>query len=274
MGRSDLLRVQDVRDAYRLIGECRDLGRDPALWLVHLLKGICRLIGATAATGGEGLAAGPGRTVVPLSSFQSGLDAAGRRALTAYMRADGPAINPFFRAVPRRPEKAITRTRSQVVADAVYYRSPVFDRYLRPAGADHRLVSVYQAATGDAISVIHLQRASGERDFSPREQRLLGFLHGELGPLVRRQLVSATEPGLGGLSPRLSQTLACLAEGDTEKQVAARLGVSPATAHEYVTALYRRFGVHGRGELLALVLRRAGRAEWVGLAGSVAKRPD
>jgi DNA-binding CsgD family transcriptional regulator len=44
----------------------------------------------------------------------------------------------------------------------------------------------------------------------------------------------------------------------TAKQVAARLGVSPATAHEYVTALYRRFGVHGRGELPALARRRAG----------------
>ena len=28
MAKSDLLRFQDVRDAYRLIGECRDLGSD------------------------------------------------------------------------------------------------------------------------------------------------------------------------------------------------------------------------------------------------------
>jgi hypothetical protein len=31
MPKAELLRVQDVRDAYRLIGECRDLGSDPAL---------------------------------------------------------------------------------------------------------------------------------------------------------------------------------------------------------------------------------------------------
>ncbi|HXG04462.1 MAG TPA: helix-turn-helix transcriptional regulator [Candidatus Binatia bacterium] len=60
--------------------------------------------------------------------------------------------------------------------------------------------------------------------------------------MVGRPLVSAAEPAPGQLSPRLRQTLACLVEGDTEKQVAARLGVSPTTAHEYVTALYRRFG--------------------------------
>jgi hypothetical protein len=39
MGTSDLLRVQDVRDAYRLIGECRDLGSDPALWHSRMLGG-------------------------------------------------------------------------------------------------------------------------------------------------------------------------------------------------------------------------------------------
>jgi len=55
MGKSDLLRVQDVRDAYRLIGECRDLGNDPAPWHRHMFGGLCRLIGAPAATGGEGL---------------------------------------------------------------------------------------------------------------------------------------------------------------------------------------------------------------------------
>jgi DNA-binding NarL/FixJ family response regulator len=44
------------------------------------------------------------------------------------------------------------------------------------------------------------------------------------------------------------QTLACLLEGDSEKQVAARLGLSPATAHEYVTALYRHFGVQSRAQ--------------------------
>jgi len=60
------------------------------------------------------------------------------------------------------------------------------------------------------------------------------------------------------------QTLASLLEGDSEKQVAARLGISYATAHQYVTALYRRFGVHSRGQLVAHALRRAARAEWRG----------
>ena len=88
------------------------------------------------------------------------------------------------------------------------------------------------------------------------------FFHEELGRLIGHALVSATEPSSERLSPRLRQTLACLLEGDSEKQVAARLGLSHATTHQYVTALYRHFGVTSRGQLLAHMLKRAGRDGW------------
>ena len=57
------------------------------------------------------------------------------------------------------------------------------------------------------------------------------------------------------LAPRLSQTLEALLDGDSEKQVALRLGISKHTVHVYVKLLYRRFGVCSRGELMALVLK-------------------
>ena len=54
-----------------------------------------------------------------------------------------------------------------------------------------------------------------------------------------------------GLSRRLEQTLRSLLGGDSEKQVAAKLGLSQHTVHVYVKALYRKYGVSSRGELLA-----------------------
>ena len=58
------------------------------------------------------------------------------------------------------------------------------------------------------------------------------------------------------LPPRLRQTLDCLLDGDSEKQVAARLGLSRHTVHEYVKALYRRLGITTRAELMVRYLRR------------------
>ena len=80
--------------------------------------------------------------------------------------------------------------------------------------------------------------------------------------MISRSLVSATEPSPDKLPPRLCQTLACLLEGDSEKQVANRLGLSRDTTHQYVTALYRHFGVGSRAQLMAYVLKRIGRGQW------------
>jgi DNA-binding CsgD family transcriptional regulator len=262
MGKSGLLRVQDVRDAYRLIGECRDLGSDATLWHGRMLEGLCRLIGAPVATGGGGRWMRPQRDIEPTLAVDVGLDSHGRRLYTAYMRELGPSDDPIFEALKHNSSPLIVCTRRQLVSDAAWYRSAAWNDYRRPIGLDNQLTSVYQMSDGGAISVIALTRARGEREFSPREQRLLRFFHEELRPLIGRSLVSATEPSPGRLSPRLRQTLACLFEGDSEKLVAARLSLSAATIHQYVTALYRHFGVRSRAQLMAYVIARFGRSGW------------
>jgi DNA-binding CsgD family transcriptional regulator len=268
MGKSDMLRVAEVRDAYRLIGECRDLGNDSARWFPRMLEGMSRLVGSMV-TGGEGLAPRADGAMTPLSTFDSGLSPSDRAVLGAYVRDGGPAADPLFARLEYVPGKATTRTRRQLVRDADYHRSSVYDRYFRVGKVEHRLVSAYQQSAEPSFSLLHLYRAPRERDFSPREQRLLSFFHAELGPLVGRALVSIAEASPDDLSPRLRQTLACLLEGESEKQVAGRLGLSLPTTHQYVTALYKRFGVRSRAQLLAHALRRSGRPPWCQLISSV-----
>ena len=256
MTKSNLLRVHEVRDAYRLIGECRDLGHDPTLWHRRMFEGLSQLIGAPAVSGGEGKWLRPHRAVEAVSAFGIGFDAHARALYAAYMRDVTPGGDPIFRALQQITGQLVIRTRRELVSDALWYRSVVWNDYHRPAGIDDRLTSVYQSSDGGAVSVIALHRSVGEREFSEREQQLMRFFHGELGRLIGRSLVSATEPSPDQLPPRLRQTLACLLEGDSEKQVAARLGLSQATTHQYVTALYRRFGVGSRAQLLARFIRR------------------
>jgi DNA-binding CsgD family transcriptional regulator len=55
-------------------------------------------------------------------------------------------------------------------------------------------------------------------------------------------------------SARHRQTLHRLMEGDSEKQVARHLGVSPHTVHVYVKCLFHTFNVSSRGELMAQIL--------------------
>ena len=59
-----------------------------------------------------------------------------------------------------------------------------------------------------------------------------------------------------GMSRRQRQVLEFLLAGDGEKQVAAKLGISKNTVHNYVTALYRHFDVSSRSELMAIFIYR------------------
>jgi DNA-binding CsgD family transcriptional regulator len=260
MSKSPSLRVQDIRNVFRLLGDCRDLASDPALWQPRMFDGLSRLIGGAAVAGGEGRWLKPA-SLQPVTVFDTFEDSA-RQHFLAYVRDNIQAVDPVFQAIERIPGLVVTRTRRQLVPDASWYRSPGFNDYRRKAHVDHQLTSMCHTSPPVAISMICVHRAVGDRDYTSRERRLLHFFHTELRPLVGTSLVSALEPSPRGLSPRLRQTLACLLQGDSEKQVAARLGVSQATTHQYVTMLYRRFGVCSRAQLMAYAFRRTQRDGW------------
>ncbi len=258
MGKASSLRLADVRAAFRLIGDCRDVGDDPAQWQEVVMAGVCRLAGAVAATGGEGRWLRPSHAqhaLQPATSHAFGLNDTAQVLLSAYMREYGVNADPIYRPFQRMPGSIVTRRRVELVSDREWYRSPAFVDYRRRVHCDHQLTSMCQVSAAGAASCIAIHRGTRDHDFSDRERRLVEFFHVELGRLIGGPLASALTSE-HALSPRLRQTLACLVEGDSEKQAALKLGISRTTVHQYVTMLYRRFGVQSRAELIVKVLRR------------------
>ena len=256
MSKSGQLRLHDIRDAYRLIGDCRDLGGDPVLWHGRMLQGLAHLIDADIVTGGEGRWVRRDEAPFVGSAFAFGLDGAGQKLLRTYVKNNDVEDDPVVRAMGQIRGQLVVRTRRQLIGDPDWYRSRMFTEYLRLIHCDHQLMSICEVSEEHAISVITMHRARGRRDFSQREQSAIRLFHGELGHLIGKALVSVYDPDPLQLPRRERETLACLLEGDSEKQVAARLGLSPLTTHQYVKSLYRRFGVQSRAELLAYFLRR------------------
>jgi DNA-binding CsgD family transcriptional regulator len=100
------------------------------------------------------------------------------------------------------------------------------------------------------------RRPGDRRPFTPRHRAILDLLHAESAWVYGPDLLLASAD-VRALSPRQRQTLQHLLAGDAEKQIAAKLRLSPNTVHHYVKALYRRFGVSSRAELLAQWVHRA-----------------
>lgn len=261
--KSQRLRLRDLKHIYRLIGECLDLGTDATTWRRHMFDRLCRLTGSRVGSGGEmrnfwdGFFTGE---LQILDAVDAGwMEAEPRQRWLEYLAAGGPQIDPIFRRLAALPKRRrLTRTRRQLMDDQVWYASEQFNEYRRMSEVDHcinalnTLTALPQAdCIGEVVHTITLHRSVGERDFSPRECRLVHWFHHELTPLIGRQLASADEPLLSHLAPRVRQVFACLLEGDSEKQVAHRLAIKRETVHQYVKTLYRHFGVHSRAELLA-----------------------
>lgn len=251
-----MLRAADVRRAFRIIGDCRDVGSNPSEWQTVAMAGVCRLVGASAATGGEGRWLRPSHPLEAVTSHSHGLNDAEQARLFVYMREFGVNADPIFQALQHVPARVVIRRRTELVSDRAWYGSKAFNEYRRSCDADHQLTSLVQVTPTGATSCLALHRSVGDRDFSDRECALASLFHVELGRLIGRSLTSALDDHSTSLSPRLRQTLACLLEGDSEKQVASRLGISQTTAHQYVTMLYRRYAVHSRAQLISRILRQ------------------
>lgn len=101
-------------------------------------------------------------------------------------------------------------------------------------------------------SLLQLVSSVDESTLAPADQALLVGLGSR-----RRARPSGIAPTNlhESLCRRERQTLELLLTGASEKEIAAQLGLSVHTVHQYVKAIYRRFDVTSRAQLMARSLR-------------------
>ncbi len=258
MPRSERLKLKDVRAVYRLIGECRELGDDSLTWQRHLLTELNRLIGGRVGIGGHNRRMSAPVVLAPVEVLDVGwADEADRSHWLGVLRDFHGRQDRVFSKIGYQvtPSGLFTRSREQLICHREWYMSELFNEYMRKAKIDCGILS-WQLWHPTAAHGITVHRPVGDRRFGRQERRLVRLLHQEIGPLLGGALAAPGAPGRSELSPRLREALDCLLEGDSEKQAARRMGLSPLTVHEYIKAIYTHFGVSSRAELLALFLRR------------------
>jgi hypothetical protein len=109
VSKSRYLRLRDLREAFRLVGECRDLGDDPEVWRRHAFRQIVRLIGGRAAVGAEIRWRPPEGPLVLFQSVDEGLSRADRAVFLEYMRVHGPRNDPITGNLKRLEGRLGTR---------------------------------------------------------------------------------------------------------------------------------------------------------------------
>ena len=258
---SSALRLRDIRSIYELVHECRALGDDPGAWRRRWFARLGALTGADLIVGGEFaecLGTRPRALGTTEWGWTNGLDrGAWIRALIEF--GEDPSFSEMLVAyfARLRRDDGLCASRTELLPDASWYRSRYYEVIHLGIGVDHTL-QCYRALPGapTEFNSVTLGRAAGEKDFTTRHKALVREAHAVLAPLVGNALARFTEPSPADLAPRVREVLRCLLEGDSDKQVAARLGISKYTVNQYVKVIFTHFGVTTRPELLARWIRR------------------
>lgn len=246
----------DTAECLDLLGECTEMWDDPAAWQDHLTASIEDLIGGCAGTFAANRATA-GNTVVTLEANIAPTDLALRERFQRYL------LEGAFTLLPETPlivspilrHGRLCYVQSDLVSRRAYCRSTFFQRYMRSFRIADLVSAVELRPDGIAIG-LSVMRQSGERRFSERERAMLALLATGLARLVGERLATREHVTRSDLPPRLRKTLDILLEGTSEKELAQRLGIAPATVHEYVMAIYRYYDVNSRSRLMAHFVRR------------------
>lgn len=246
------LRLRDVREIFRMIGEVRELGADPDRWRPHMTCRLARLLGAHVVISSEiHFRTTPTPNVLRVVDIGWGCDDEGQTWRIQAEQQEEP--KDYWLAagvVPTRRGDAPPDPDGELV--------PI--KPIRPVyGGTCFILSQYPLPHASAVDQLGIHRAWGDEPFTPAEHRLVRLLHVELGRLWKNDALRRAKDPSDHMAPRLAQTLEELLAGSSEKQIAHKLELSRHTIHNYVKALHQRFGVSSRGELLA----RAGRADFI-----------
>ena len=183
---------------------------------------------------------------------------ADRDIWASYQASEGYMREPILQLIQSFGSRTGLCARHQAIDDSTWFGSSYYNETHRICGLDEILVSFEDIPGRKRQNLVSVLRPRKQGVFGRRERRLIRLFHTELARHFGAALATLDDPNPAALTPRLRDTLRCLLEGDSEKMVAARLGLSTFTVHEYVKALYRYFRVSSRSELMAYFLRRSG----------------
>jgi DNA-binding CsgD family transcriptional regulator len=141
-----------------------------------------------------------------------------------------------------------------VMAPRAWERASIFE-LLDASRISDRLIGGRPVAD-DVEMLLVMYRHCSEPRFGEDERQCLEMLMAALAGVGRRialahGFIDARRP----LTRRERETLHHLLAGRSEKQIAAAMDLSERTLHHRVTALFHKFDVQSRAELMALFLR-------------------
>jgi DNA-binding CsgD family transcriptional regulator len=248
----DFLPVDDVRSIVHLLGQVAVEPLDLPGKRRFLMQGLSQLIGADIWFWLHIKDTGAGRPPAAFMFIDGGWSNEAQRT-SVVIGTNSPAAESLEIAMRKDAASHRTRRLKAYMGTNTWEASPLVRDYLRPVNIGDWLNSIYPM--GDfCYGSINFMRRGGQPDFSPRDVCIAHIILGDIDWLHREGTDIPARENVEKLSHRQKQVLLHLMSGDGTKQIARKLSMSPFTVNDHLKLIYHRFGVSGRGELLAQFL--------------------
>lgn len=278
------MQSQTMGQVLKVIGECRELGHDPVSWRLHLSQQLAQLTQGKIVQYGvvpfdpismlnakqseestvvdvDGLVypeaihqttAGFQRPPIVSTGWATYSDAA---LIADYIQSGLLAQDELSLAFSQSGK--MTGASNQLIDEKHWSMLSLSNDWFKPAGIGHMLISVRPIIfeRGMMLDILTIGREDDGKPISEDAVKLVDVVHTEIARLIGTVLSPGRTPSRFDLSPRKQQVFDILMDGLSDKQIAVELGLSPYTVQEYVRAICQHFGVSGRVELMAWVLR-------------------
>ncbi len=132
-----------------------------------------------------------------------------------------------------------------------------FVPFMRKHGFADSMFSAWAASPGRAI-VVSVRRGEAEPPFTESDLTSMSLMLRATAPFVDREIFLTHNPIAGyDLTERQKEVLMQILQGQSPKEIAAKLHRSVHTINHFVKQLYDRLDVSSRGELMAIFIDRA-----------------
>ena len=201
-----MLKLSDVRKAFRLVGEIREIGADPQRWRPHMVLALRKLVHADVVVSSE-------------IHFRR-LKTTGKMKLYDIGWGSNPDGTVWKIHTEREDEQPETFRLASVAtpldngrSDAAQTDDPGAAELVpvRPTekvhGGRYLILSQFALPHAGVVDQLGLHRTWSQPPFSPEEHRLVRLFHVELGRLWKRDAIRRAKDPASALPPRLTQTL-------------------------------------------------------------------
>ncbi len=259
MKRSQRLRLSEVREVFRVLGDAQDLRHDQVQQETVIVDAMTDLLGASfgyALRFEEFRPKAPTRLarVVP-GTIQ---DPRVIHYFSEWGKTSEISDSPMMHATWNQAGPVYTTARSDLMTfrDIMPYR--VYPELIEPAGILDVLMTFFRYPGSNIVRQYTFQRMNRQTEFEPRQLRLAHLFTTELHRLYGEGRLEPSDL-INSLPQRLVRIAYLLRTNQNQHQIAHSLNLSYHTVRSYTKELYDTVDVNSREELVAKLFGRGGR---------------